>query len=74
VITKEQVVPASGLARALDGVKSELLKLSAIATSHGLVDDSNKLGDLAVEVSRLSLSLEMRARARFVAERKGNAP
>ena len=74
MIRKDQVVPASGLARALDGVRSELLKLSSIASSHGLTDDGNKIGDLAVEVSKLSLSLEMKARARYVAERKGNAP
>ena len=53
---------AAGLARALDGVKGELLKLSAIATSNGLPEDGNKIGDLAVNVSEVSLALDAKAR------------
>lgn len=70
MIGKEQVVPASGLARALDGVKSELLKLSALAAANGL-EEKDAIGDLAVAVSCVSLSLENKARERYVAERQG---
>jgi hypothetical protein len=70
MIKKEQLVAASGLARALDGVKSELLKLAAIAESKGL-EEKDAIRDVSVAVSRISLSLEGKARERYVAERQG---
>ncbi len=70
MIERRQVVPASGLARALEGVKSELLKLSAVAAANGL-EEKDAIGDLAVAASCIALSLENKARERYAAEAQG---
>lgn len=74
MIEREQVVVASGLARALDGIKSELRKLAGVATSNGLIEDGGKIEALSVEVMRAGHALEAKARERYVAERKGKVP
>lgn len=74
MIEERQAPVAAGLARALDGLKGELLKLSAIAAANGLSESSNKIGDLAVEVSKLSLDLEKKARERYIAARQDKVP
>jgi hypothetical protein len=71
MIKKEQLIVASGLSRALDGVKSELQKLANIASTSELQDEGKALVNLAHAVACVSLSLENKARERYIAERQG---